>query len=72
MTKKEKEIIQLLAKKVINIQHQLDILVENLIIPIDEDKLKVYNDKIVDIDKSTYDKMCKMMKTNEIPFMGIA
>ncbi len=72
MTKEEKEIIHLLAKKVINIQDQLNLLVENLALSVDDEHLKVYDDKVVDIDKSTYERMCKMMKTKEIPFMGIA
>ena len=72
MTKDEKEIIHLWAKKVINIQEQLNLLVENLCTQIDDEHLKVYDDKVVDIDKSTYDSMCDMMETKEIPFMGIA
>jgi len=29
-------------------------------------------DKLVDIDKSTYETMCDLMGTGHIPFMGIA
>jgi len=29
-------------------------------------------DKLVDIDKSTYETMCDLMGTGDIPFMGIA
>tara|TARA_R100001443_G_scaffold98843_1_gene105928 strand:- start:28 stop:246 length:219 start_codon:yes stop_codon:yes gene_type:complete len=72
MTKKEKETISMLIKAVCNIQSQIDILVDNLIVDVQDEQMKTYENKVVDIDKSTYDRMCKMMKTNEIPFMGIA
>ena len=72
MTKKEKQIINILIKSVNNMQTQMNVLMDVLTIDLKDEQMKTYNNKIVDIDKSTYDRMCEMMETKEIPFMGIA
>ena len=61
MTKEEKEIIHLLAKKVINIQDQLNLLVENLALSVDDEHLKVYDDKEV-YDDFTIDEAIDFFK----------
>tara|TARA_R100000655_G_scaffold26945_1_gene55265 strand:- start:123 stop:359 length:237 start_codon:yes stop_codon:yes gene_type:complete len=78
MKKSERELIEILLRNVINMHEKINIittvLAEEVETPIVQrpEKMKNYDDKIVDIDKSTYDRMCEMMDTNEIPFMGIA
>lgn len=71
MTDKDKEVYNAILKLISNIQVQIDLLVDNLIVET-RDELKVYNDKIVEIEKDTYQQMCDLMESNTIPFMGIA
>ena len=71
MTDKDREVYNAILKLISNIQVQIDLLVDNLIVET-RDELKVYNDKIVEIEKDTYQQMCDLMESNTIPFMGIA
>tara|TARA_X000001388_G_scaffold73254_1_gene64762 strand:+ start:2250 stop:2465 length:216 start_codon:yes stop_codon:yes gene_type:complete len=71
MTNKDKEVYNAILKLISNMQVQIDLLVDNLIVET-RDELKVYNDKIVEIEKDTYQQMCDLMESNTIPFMGIA
>tara|TARA_R100000329_G_C7469628_1_gene165421 strand:+ start:210 stop:425 length:216 start_codon:yes stop_codon:yes gene_type:complete len=71
MTDKDKEVFNAILKLISNMQVQIDLLVDNLIIET-KDELKIYNDKIVEIEKDTYQQMCELMESNTIPFMGIA
>tara|TARA_Y100000401_G_C8254519_1_gene189958 strand:+ start:458 stop:706 length:249 start_codon:yes stop_codon:yes gene_type:complete len=70
----EKELLKLICKNIYNMQEKLNLILQNIVIEEEqeENQMKNYDDKVVDIDKSTYERMCKMMKTKEIPFMGIA
>tara|TARA_B100001939_G_C16827326_1_gene567051 strand:- start:21 stop:236 length:216 start_codon:yes stop_codon:yes gene_type:complete len=71
MTNKDKEVFNAILKLISNMQVQIDLLVDNLIVET-KDELKIYNDKIVEIEKDTYQQMCELMESNTIPFMGIA
>ena len=71
MTDKDREVYNAILKLISNIQVQIDLLVDNLIVET-RDELKIYNDKIVEIEKDTYQQMCDLMESNTIPFMGIA
>ena len=71
MTNKHKDVYNAILKLISNMQVQIDLLVDNLIVET-RDELKVYNDKIVEIEKDTYQQMCDLMESNTIPFMGIA
>jgi len=75
--KSQAEVIEILLKNIINMHEKLNIINEKL--ALDEDFKDVVQrdfiaeeDKLVEIDKSTYEQMCDLMDSNVIPFMGIA
>ena len=77
MKKSEKELIEILLKNVINMHEKLNIMIDFMAQEMNEEKYveqfcKEEEDKLVDIDKSTYETMCDLMGTGHIPFMGIA
>ena len=76
MKKSERELIEILLKNVINMHEIFNIMIEFMGIELNEEKYveQFYKeeDKLVDIDKSTYETMCDLMGTGDIPFMGIA
>ena len=76
MKKSERELIEILLKNVINMHEKLNIMIEFMGTELNEEKYveRFYKDedKLVDIDKSTYETMCDLMGTGNIPFMGIA
>jgi len=76
MKKSERELIEILLKNVINMHEKLNIMIEFMGSELNEEKYveSFYKDedKLVDIDKSTYETMCDLMGTGDIPYMGIA
>ena len=76
MKKPERELIEILLKNVINMHEKLNIMIEFMGKELNEEQYveQFYKDedKLVDIDKSTYETMCDLMGTGDIPFMGIA
>ena len=76
MKKSERDLIDILLKNVINMHEKLNIMIEFMGSELNEEKYveQFYKeeDKLVDIDKSTYETMCDLMGTGDIPFMGIA
>ena len=76
MKKSERELIEILLKNVINMHEKLNIMIEFMGSELNEEKYveRFYKneDKLVDIDKNTYETMCDLMGTGDIPFMGIA
>ena len=76
MKKSETEAIEILLKNIINMHEKLNILIDYLAKDIDTDQyqLQTYKeeDKLVEIEKDTYQQMCDMMGSGTIPFMGIA
>ena len=75
--KSQAEVIEILLKNIINMHEKLNIINEKL--ALDEDFKDVIRrdfiseeDKLVEIDKSTYEQMCDLIDSNVIPFMGIA
>ena len=76
MKKSETEAIEILLKNIINMHEKLNILIDYLAKDIDTDQyqLQTYKeeDKLVEIEKDTYQQMCELMESNTIPFMGIA
>ena len=76
MKKSERVLIEILLKNVINMHEKLNIMIEFMGSELNEEKYieSFYKDedKLVDIDKSTYETMCDLMGTGDIPFMGIA
>jgi len=76
MKKSERDLIEILLKNVINMHEKLNIMIEFMGSELNEEKYveSFYKDedKLVDIDKSTYETMCDLMGTGDIPFMGIA
>ena len=76
MKKSERELIEILLKNVINMHEKLNIMIEFMGTELNEEKYveRFYKDedKLVDIDKNTYETMCDLMGTGDIPFMGIA
>ena len=76
MKKSERDLIEILLKNVINMHEKLNIMIEFMGSELNEEKYieQFYKDedKLVDIDKSTYETMCDLMGTGDIPFMGIA
>ena len=76
MKKSETEAIEILLKNIINMHEKLNILIDYLAKDIDTDQyqLQTYKeeDKLVEIEKDTYQQMCEMMGSGTIPFMGIA
>ena len=76
MKKSETEAIEILLKNIINMHEKLNILIDYLAKDIETDQyqLQTYKeeDKLVEIEKDTYQQMCELMESNTIPFMGIA
>ena len=76
MKKSERDLIEILLKNVINMHEKLNIMIEFMAVEMNEEQYtrQFYKDedKLVDIDKSTYETMCDLMGTGDIPFMGIA
>ena len=78
MKKSDREIIEILLKNVINMHEKvniiIDVLAKEIETTIDDntEQMKDYDDKIVDIDKSTYERMCDLLEKKNISFMGIA
>ncbi len=74
MTEEKK--IEILLKNVINMHEKLNIIIEYLAKDITEEQYQkeFYSneDKLVEIEKDTYQQMCDLMESNTIPFMGIA
>tara|TARA_R100001086_G_scaffold141808_2_gene74497 strand:- start:520 stop:744 length:225 start_codon:yes stop_codon:yes gene_type:complete len=74
MTEEEK--IEILLKNVINMHEKLNIIIEYLAKDITQEQYQreFYSneDKLVEIEKDTYQQMCDLMESNTIPFMGIA
>ena len=75
MKKSETEAIEILLKNIINMHEKLNILIDYLAKDIDVDKYQLQGykeeDKLVEIEKDTYQQMCEMMGSGTIPFMGI-
>ena len=76
MKKTETEAIEILLKNIINMHEKLNILIDYLAKDIDVDKYQLQGykeeDKLVEIEKDTYQQMCEMIGSGTIPFMGIA
>ena len=76
MKKSETEAIEILLKNIINMHEKLNILIDYLAKDIDVDKYQLQGykeeDKLVEIEKDTYQQMCEMIGSGTIPFMGIA
>ncbi len=72
----EEEKIEILLKNVINMHEKLNIIIEYLAKDISQEQYQreFYSneDKLVEIEKDTYQQMCDLMESNTIPFMGIA
>ena len=72
----EKEKIEILLKNVIKMHEKLNIMIDYLSKDIKEEQYQreFYSeeDKLVEIEKDTYQQMCDLMDSNTIPFMGIA
>ena len=76
MKKSERDLIEILLKNVINMHEKLNIMIEFMGSELNEEKYveSFYKeeDKLVDIDKDTYETMCDLIGSGDIPFMGIA
>ena len=76
MKKSEEEQIELLLRNIINMHEKLNILIDYLAkdIPDQNYEMQSYkdDDRLVEIEKDTYQQMCELMESNTIPFMGIA
>ena len=74
MTEKEK--IEILLKNIINMHEKLNIIIDYLGKDLNQQQYQreFYSeeDKLVEIEKDTYEQMCDLMESNTIPFMGIA
>jgi len=72
----EEEKIEILLKNIINMHEKLNILIEYMAKDITEEQYQrqFYSeeDRLVEIEKDTYQQMCDLMESNTIPFMGIA
>jgi hypothetical protein len=72
----EKEKIEILLKNVISMHEKINIIIDYLAKDIKDEQYQreFYSeeDKLVEIEKDTYKQMCDLMKSNTIPFMGIA
>ena len=72
----EEEKIEILLKNIINMHEKLNILIEDMAKDITEEQYErqFYSeeDRLVEIEKDTYQQMCDLMESNTIPFMGIA
>ena len=76
MKKSERDLKEILLKNVINMHEKLNIMIEFMGSELNEEKYveRFYKeeDKLVDIDKDTYETMCDLIGSGDIPFMGIA
>jgi len=76
MKKSETEAIEILLKNIINMHEKLNVLIDYLAkdIDVDQQQFQAYKeeDKLVEIEKDTYQQMCEMIGDGKIPFMGIA
>ena len=77
MKKSEQDIIEILLKNIINMHEKLNIINEKLALEEDfkgiiKREFVAKEDRLVEIDKSTYEQMCELMGDGTIPFMGIA
>tara|TARA_R110002020_G_scaffold139566_2_gene310541 strand:+ start:578 stop:805 length:228 start_codon:yes stop_codon:yes gene_type:complete len=75
MKKSEEELIEVLLENLFKMHEKINLIVDKLGFELNEEQYQtnVYEeDKLVDIDKDTYETMCKMIGTGKIPFMGIA
>ena len=76
MKKSETETIEILLRNVINMHEKLNILIDYLAKDIPEENYQMQSykeeDRLVEIEKDTYQQMCDMMGSGTIPFMGIA
>ena len=72
----EEEKIEILLKNMINMHEKLNILIEYMAKDITEEQYErqFYSeeDRLVEIEKDTYQQMCDLMESNTIPYMGIA
>ena len=72
----EEEKIEILLKNIINMHEKLNILIEYMAKDITEEQYErqFYSEenRLVEIEKDTYQQMCDLMESNTIPFMGIA
>tara|TARA_R100001463_G_scaffold124665_1_gene181734 strand:- start:1153 stop:1374 length:222 start_codon:yes stop_codon:yes gene_type:complete len=71
----EKEKIEILLRNVINMHEKLNVLIDYLSKDLKEDNKREFyseEDKLVEIEKDTYNEMCDLMGDGTIPFMGIA
>ena len=68
MKKSERDLIEILLKNVINMHEKLNIMIEFMGSELNEEKYieQFYKDedKLVDIDKNTYETMCDLMGTD--------
>ena len=76
MKMSEDEKIEVLLKNIINMHEKLNILIDYMAQELTEEKYErefyKEEDRLVEIEKDTYQQMCDLMKSNTIPFMGIA
>ena len=76
MKKSDRELIEILLKNVINMHEKLNIMIEFMGKELNEEQYveRFYKDedKLVDIDKNTYETMCDLLETKNISLMGIA
>ena len=78
MKKSQAEVIEILLKNIINMHEKLNIINEKLALSEEIDEIIEKptfipkGDRLIEIDKSTYQQMCEMMGEGTIPFMGIA
>ncbi len=76
MKKSDTDRIEILLKNIINMHEKLNILIDYLAKDIDTDQyqLQTYKeeDRLVEIEKDTYQQMCDLIGSGTIPFMGIA
>ena len=71
----EEEKIEILLRNVINMHEKLNVLIDYLSKDLKEDNKREFyseEDKLVEIEKDTYNEMCDLMGDGTIPFMGIA
>ena len=78
MKKSDTDRIEILLKNIINMHEKLNILIDYLAKDIDSNvdqyQLQTYKeeDRLVEIEKDTYQQMCDLIGSGTIPFMGIA
>ena len=78
MKRSQAEVIEILLKNIINMHEKLNIISDKLALSeeideiIEKPNFIPKGDRLIEIDKSTYQQMCEMMGEGTIPFMGIA